>query len=418
MNKSSSTSRRRKATTRDNSKPPKPYPDFPLSPHNNGQWCKRIKGTLYYFGLWSDHQAALDEYNRVRDDLYAGRKPRPKSDGVTVRELVNRFLTFKQDAFEAGDITSRTFEEYHATCAMLIKALGKERIVIDVRPDDFMPIRAKIAKRCGVYRVQNECQRIRSVFKFAYDNMIIDAPVRFGDALKPPTKRQKRLAKSKRQKTFSAGEIKALREHASEQLDAMILLGINCGLGNHDVATLPKSALDLKKGWLDFPRNKTGVARRCPLWKETIAALEKVIDQRSTPKNDADSDLVFLTCFGHRWSREWEIEKDGRNKSVKDDALSKEFSKLQNAAGVTRHRGRGFYGLRHSFRTVADGSLDVVAARHIMGHADDDSDMDANYTHGVTDDRLQAVVAHVRNWLFEPADDKADVDHRGLKIVG
>jgi hypothetical protein len=33
-------------------KPSKPYPTFPLTAHNNGQWCKKIRGQIHFFGIW------------------------------------------------------------------------------------------------------------------------------------------------------------------------------------------------------------------------------------------------------------------------------------------------------------------------------------------------------------------------------
>jgi hypothetical protein len=47
----------------------------------------------------------------------------------------------------------------------------------------------------------------------------------------------------------------------SKLLKAMILLGINCGYGNADCGTLPLSALDLKNGWINYHRPKTGIVR-------------------------------------------------------------------------------------------------------------------------------------------------------------
>jgi len=43
-------------------KPAKPYPEFPLSAHAVGQWARKIKGKLYYFGAWDNPDAALKKY--------------------------------------------------------------------------------------------------------------------------------------------------------------------------------------------------------------------------------------------------------------------------------------------------------------------------------------------------------------------
>jgi integrase len=72
---------------------------------------------------------------------------------------------------------------------------------------------------------------------------------------------------------------------AGVSLKAMLLLGIDCGFGNSDCASLPLSALDLDGGWITYPRPKTGIERRCPLWPETVAALREVLARRHEPKN-------------------------------------------------------------------------------------------------------------------------------------
>jgi integrase len=60
--------------------------------------------------------------------------------------------------------------------------------------------------------------------------------------------------------------------------------------------------------------------------------------------------------------------------------------------------GRNFYALRHTFETIGGEAKDQVAVDAIMGHARDD--MASLYRERISDDRLRAVVQHVRNWLF------------------
>src|SRR3990172_2133973 len=147
-------------------KPSKPYADFPLFPHATRRWAKKIRGRLHYFGPWDHPDGALQKYLDQREDLHAGRKPRTDSSGVTIRDLVNRFLTAKQHYLTTGEITARTFRDYYDTCERILEVFGKTRTVEGLSSEDFERLRMVLGKTRGPVALGNEVQRVRVVFKY------------------------------------------------------------------------------------------------------------------------------------------------------------------------------------------------------------------------------------------------------------
>src|SRR4051812_36036535 len=130
-------------------KPSKPYPEFPLFPHAAGYWAKKIRGKMHYFGPWADPDGALAKYLEQKDALHSGRKPREDTQGVTVKQLCNRFLNAKTARRDVGEITHRTWQGYKYACDLLVAHLGKQRLVADLDPDDFAALRNKMAAKWG-----------------------------------------------------------------------------------------------------------------------------------------------------------------------------------------------------------------------------------------------------------------------------
>jgi len=370
-------------------KPKKPYKDFPLLAHASGQWAKKIKGRFYYFGPWGDPQGSLDRYLAQKDDLYAGRTPRTTTDdGCTVWELVHRFLGSKEQLVKSGELTQRSFDDYERECKRTVAVFGRHRMVEDLTPDDFEKLRARIAKKLGPVALGNAVNRIRSVFKYGYEQYLIDKPVRYGQTFKRPSATVLRKDRNKKgPRMFEAEQIRDMLDATSRSIKAMILLGINCGFGNNDCATLPRDMLDLENGWVNFPRPKTGIQRRCPLWPETVSALKDAMAHMPSPKAEEDAGLVFITKYGMNWS-------DGTRRNP----ISAECGKLLRQLKMKRP-GLGFYALRHTFQTIGEECRDLVAVRAIMGHAPPSNDMSSLYREKMTDDRLQAVTDHIRSWL-------------------
>lgn len=403
-----------RARPRKPGRPKKPYPTFPLTPHPGGKWQKKINGKIRYFGRWGQvvrgsmqrlpgdgWREALDEYERDVADRRAGRTPQAKTGGLTVASLCNEFLTHKLDKLNSGEMKQRTFNELKETTDLLVSSFGATRLVDDLAPDDFGALRASLAKRWGVVRLVNGINRVKGVFKYALVNGRIERPVRYGTKFALPSKKVMRLHRAKAgEKLLEAEDLRTLLDGSmvpggdfgpelvrpSAALRAAILLGLNCGFGNTDIATLPLSALDLDKGWVTYPRPKTGIARRCPLWAETVAALRLVVDSRPQPATLEAEGLVFLTEKGRPCIS-----------AGLATPIALPFTGLLKLLGMHR-RGLGFYTLRHVFRTVADAARDPVAIDIIMGHAD--ASMGARYRERVDDTRLEAVTEHVRRWLF------------------
>jgi integrase len=405
-------------------KPGKPRADFPLFVHQRGYWAKKVRGQLHYFGKVANDpngKAALEKWLDQRDDLLAGRTPRLAQEGLTITDLCNRFLTNRRQKMDCGEISAITFADYYDTCRRIVAAFGSKRSVADLDASDFERFRASMAKGWSPVTLSNEIQRVRVVFRYATENQLIPNAMPYGSSFKKPSRkviRQARAAKGPRM--FEAAELRRLIDATNQPLKAMILLAINCGYGNHDITNLPIKALNLKTGWAEFPRPKTAVPRRCPLWPETIATVNKAIAQRPTPKDAAHAGLVFITKYGKPWGTRTVKDPDETHAELRknaDDPVCKEFTKLLKTLGLHRP-GLGFYGIRHSLATIGGDSRDQVAVDHIMGHARDD--MASVYRERIDDDRLKAVTDHVRRWLFgqDVASEAVDLDNVPAEDAG
>jgi integrase len=380
-------------------KPHKPYPDFPLFAHANGLWAKKIRGQLRYFGSWADPQAALTKYLDQKDDLYAGRVPRAKeSGGGTVRELADRFLDHKKTRLDDQELSARTFADYYQICQLVVRHFGPNRLLLDLGPPEFESLRVALPRTWGPRRRGKAIAIVRCLFRFADDYDLVPHAVKVGKGFRGPSKKVLRLHRAKQgKKLFEPAEIHRMLAEATVLLRAAILLGLNFGYGNTDVATLPLAAIDLTNAWIVFARPKTGAERKGKVWPETLVALQEAIAQRPAAAAPEYAGLALLTRHGGPLVKVTCQPQEGNKlRVVCHDALGKATKKLLARLGINGNRC--FYTCRHTFRTWADSCGDQPAANFIMGHIDN-STADA-YREMIDDDRLEAVANHVREKLF------------------
>lgn len=166
--------------------------------------------------------------------------------------------------------------------------------------------------------------------------------------------------------TFSKKEIKTLLDNAPAQLKLHLLLMLNCGHTQQDIADLKKSEIDLKAGTIKRRRSKTKSKKNVPvvtykLWKSTLTELKKHLSD--------DPVYALLTQSGKHWVRTT-LRDDG--KLSKSDSIDSNFAHLQRKTKITkslkvfrstsasligadpRYRQLRSLFLGHSGKTVAD----------------------------------------------------------------
>lgn len=367
-------------------KPPKPHPDYPLYAHASGRWAKKVRGKTVCFGPWEDPQGALNRWLDQKDDLLAGRRPRTKDGGLTVRDLANKFLHAKKQRVDSGELAPITWRGYVHVCKRLVAVMG-DRLVDDLRGDDFDTYRAELAKTLSLVGLRDVVCISRIVFNYGWKAGLFTAPVKYGANFSVPA--AKRIRERRVPRMYEAAELRKMLEQADPICRAQILLGLNAGLSCTDIGRLPKSAIAGE--WLTYPRVKTGSPRTIPIWPETQRAITEAIALRPKPAKAEFDKLAFLRRDGRCW------ETAGR------DAFSDHFTKFVKHIGLHRPR-HGYYTLRHVFETIAGESRDQVAVDAIMGH--ESGHMRDVYRERISDERLRAVVNVVREWLYaEPVTD-------------
>jgi integrase len=360
-----------------------PYPDIvKMTAHaGSGQWRKRLGKKDFYFGPIGDPAGALSrwrqQWERIKDGL--PRIPATPTEGTTMLELATHFLAFKTSEHVRQHISHATLLDYRLACKKLLRAIDGSAVVNRLTPDDFGRVMLSLSNLSTIKRL-NTIIKMRSVFGYGEKNGLIDAP-RYGTQFNPPP--QSAIRKDRNNatpKVYTAAQVHKMIEAANPQLRAMLWLGINCGIGNHDVATLEKKDIDLKKRWLVSRRKKTQAIRRTPLWPETVAAIQAAMSD--------DSVFVFQRADGLPLYRKWD-----------DDVLNMTTDLL-----ASLKLPGGFYWLRHTFATVAENVGDDHASKIIMGHVIDG--VHEGYVWKFPTARLQRVSQHVYRWLAKARKDR------------
>lgn len=381
----------------------------PLFKHRNGQWAKKIRGKLHYFG--TDETKALDRYKRNFERLKAGLAQQEQSGSPTLRELANVYLDRCRNLVSAGELTQRSLTDTTNTLRRLIDCMGAESEPSQWEPADFSVIKSEllkpVARKDSVkisgltatpvkvrspVTLAGDVRRIRAFLNWCAEDDIGHIPrPKFGRDFAVGRKALRRHKAKQGPGDLPADLIRAMIDRAAVGFKPFVLLGINAGLGALDISQMRLEQVEAAAAseWLSLPRGKTGAERKAWLWPETREAIARYLEIRKRPYIEAFEDIGFLTSQ----RRPWLEERDNTRK----DSVSWTFTRLRKELGYERGT---FYGLRKTFATIGSASLDQPAVDRVMGHLPPADDMPALYRQHIDDTRIRRVCEYVRQWLL------------------
>lgn len=338
-----------------------------LTLRKDGRWSKKIDGSIHYFGRGSEEEARrrlIEFLAGVPDGLATVTETQSVGGGHgSTRDVVNAWLERRSEDVQAGRLHPRTLYEYRSIARLLLK------LNLDDRPDLADDVKSAIS--VGSPEVtKKRCVIAQTLLRAAGINIRIP---------KPGKAEIRRHRASSPRKIISAREFEVLLSAACPTMRAALLLGLNCGFHSVDAARLEWTHIE--GSVLDHPRQKTGIARQCPLWPETLAALR-----------DADFGLPGSILRTRRGNPLIVDHESGSRTNV----FSKRFRRLRSRSGIAKPVT--YCWLRSTFRTIVDHHPDLSAVRRIMGHEVGDG-AESAYIQEVGVDRLRLVTDIVRDWL-------------------
>ena len=328
---------------------------FPLTLHPTGQYCKKIRGHIYYFG--SDRKQALESYLDQAIFLHGYNSALQKTvnSTMTLKEICEMYLKYQYTKLRANNLSARHHNDQIRSLNKLKDFLGENCKIKSISTLSLQNYKRSLQKHYNsVCRLNLHLSIMKAMFHWAKKNDILkDIPNI--DAIS----RSKEIHKDRF--TFNSEHINKLLSIANIKMQAMVWLGLNCGFGCTDCAFLKWSDLDLINSRVILPRRKTGINRDLPLWPETIKSLQNI------PRK---GNLIFSASKGKPYIHtNIKIDANGNEKYTITNLISTKFRRLIIKAGLNVPKGTGFYTLRRTAATIAARSGDPFAVQRLLGHA-------------------------------------------------
>lgn len=328
----------------------KPYPEFPLTAHRNGQLCKKINGRIHYFGVVDNWRAALEKYHSEIDYLRLGKLP--PGSGTNLDEILNLVIGDKDALQRTGAITYDHFRTIRTVSRRVSEAAGPSATT-EMDPRQWGEIRATLAARYAPTTLELTITVFNSMMEHARGMGYITAIPNTGPMWSVPSAKTIREHLDRKDRVVTPEKFAVFLAASSPQSVAYLMLGLNCAYGPNDLTKF--STACIKGDVATLVRSKTGANRQAVLWPETLAAIE--------------GQFPVVGTAGQ---------------------ISKQMAVVM--------KPHSCYDLRHTFATIGDQYADSRAVDVVMCHSD--GSIRATYRHGVEIERLRKLSEFVRERML------------------
>lgn len=244
----------------------------------------------------------------------------------TIDGLVNVYLEARRNLADSGQIAVTTYSSERFRLAHFLAfchSEGKGQLDEVLTPAFLGEYRATLFdaiahKEASPTTVKNYLKTFKALCEWSYDEELIESLPRkiksFASVKLPSPKPQ----------SFNPDEVKAMYNGANDRMKLFILLGINTGYTQVDIATLDHSMIDWKTGIVTRPRHKTGQEQQAKLWPLTLRLLrDHATDSKQGPVLLAESGQPLLSD---------KIKTDGNG--TRTDSIRLAYGRLQDALNM------------------------------------------------------------------------------------
>ena len=99
---------------------------FPLTLHPTGQYCRKIKGKIRYFG--TDKKKVLERYLAQATYLHGAQSliQKASNDKMTLKQLCDLYLQYQHSRVLAGALTPKHYNDHIDSLGRLMSFLGQD----------------------------------------------------------------------------------------------------------------------------------------------------------------------------------------------------------------------------------------------------------------------------------------------------